>query len=168
MASAKPPCPLVLMDLLNQYAAFDGTFDGPIFSRLTQRNACIDYVSQMQTNIANLLHWFVPDSEHTVVGAGYVSLSTCYHIYCANNQTREEMLRTYNMPLIVKILCAEDLLLHLKAEAALIAVDRVGRTFDPADRDFNLELAIEFADGMGAEARQQMLEKTGVQPEEKK
>lgn len=164
MASAViPNRPLVLLDLNDEYKTFDNEPNGQMLNRFIERSQCLRHISQLQENISSQLHWFVPDSEHNVIGAGYVTLTTVYYIYCSSNETQRDLEQQYRMPSSVNIFRKNLLSMFITKAIVWIALDRAARTYEPDEQCSHLDNVINGCLALADEAKQQMQEKFGVE-----
>ncbi|CAF0826253.1 unnamed protein product [Adineta steineri] len=163
MAAINPSL-LVLLDLQDEYENFGTIFKSQLFCRFNDRARCLNYISNRRTNI-RLLHFFIPKSEHIVVGADIVLFNTIYYIYCMDEAGINEMRRQYNSPMYVKVFDIESLSTYLRQAAIGILFERAERTkHEPDEHDIVLQLAAELADTLGDELRRHMNGRIGEQP----
>lgn len=156
MAGSLRAWPLVLLDLQDEYEKFESELDTNIFHRFTDRDNCLRHQRAVADRV-RLLYFFVPHSEHGMIGAGMIPMTTIYHLYCGNNEDARLMNEAYNMPMMVKIFLIKDLLIRLRNAATDFFVERATRTtHEPDERDLAFHSAAELADQMAIDLRNHM------------
>jgi hypothetical protein len=160
------PSLLVLLDLQNEYERFERIFNAKLFCRFTTKTQCLAHVSSRFTNI-RLLHFFIPKSEHIIIGANIVLFNTIYYIYCIDQESINEMKQQYDFPMFVKIFNVESLSTYLRQAAIAHLIEQAERTkHEPDEHDIALQAAAELADALSRELYDHMKDKTGVQPDD--
>ena len=163
MAGCLPVWPLVLLDLQGEYEKYEKELDTNIFHRFTDKGKCLQHQTAVAERV-RLLYFFVPHSEHVMIGSGMVPMTTIYHLYCGNDEEARLMNAAYNMPMMVKIFLIKDLLIRLKHAAADFFVERATRTtHEPDERDLAFQSAAELADQMAIDLRNHMEVQMGVE-----
>lgn len=161
------PSLLVLLDLQNQFQQFENQFNAQLFSRFINKPECLQFINARLTNI-RLVHFFLPNSEHTEIGADVVFFKTIYYIYCQDEETYRQMRRQYdNMALFVRILHIESLSRYLCQVAVEYFMEQAERTrHEPDEYDIALQTTVELVDRLALDLREHMVENTGIQPED--
>ncbi len=159
------PSLLVLLDLQDEYQQFERIFDSQLFCRFTNRIQCLEHVSPRRLTNIRLLHFFIPKSQHVLIGADVVFFKTIYYIYCTDRTSINQMRQQYDLPMFVKILNVKSLLTYLRQAAIAHFVEQAERTeHEPDEHDVALQEAAELSEALGNELREHMNNKIGVQP----
>jgi hypothetical protein len=159
------PSLLVLLDLQDEHQRFERIFDSQLFCRFTNQIQCLEHVSPHRLTNIRLLHFFIPKSEHVVIGADIVFLKTIYYIYCMDQTSINQMRQRYDFPMFVKIFNVKSLLTYLRQAAIAYFVEQAERTkHEPDEHDVALQAAAELSEALGNELREHMNNKIGVQP----
>lgn len=164
--TAKNPSLLVLLDLQDEYEKFERIFHSQLFSRFKNKAQCLEHILSRLPNI-RLLHYFIPKSEHTEIGANVVFFNTIYYIYCMDQESINQMRRQYDFPMFVKIFNVESLLTYLRQAAIAHLIEQAERRkHEPDEHDIALQAAAELSDALARELNQHMIDTTGVQPDD--
>jgi hypothetical protein len=157
---------LVLLDLQNEFERFERIFHSQLFSRFTNKTQCLEHISSRLPNI-RLVHFFLPKSEHTEIGANLVFLNTIYYIYCIDQGGMNEMRQRYDCPMFVKIFNVESLSTYLRQAAIGHLIEQAERTkHEPDEHDIALQAAAELSDALAKELYKYMNDKIGVPPDD--
>jgi hypothetical protein len=163
MANYLPAWPLVLLDLHDRHEKFDQELEDNIFHRFTDKDQCLRHQRDVAERL-RLLYFFIPHSEHEMIGADMVPMTTIFHLYCASHADASAMDRLYNMPMMVKIFIIGDLWIRLKHAALDLYIDRGTRQRHvPDERDLAFQLAADLADQLADGLREHMEVQIGVE-----
>lgn len=158
--------PLVLLDLQNEYQNFEEIFDSQVFCRFTDKIRCLEHVSTRPANI-RALHFFIPKSEHTIIGPNIIFSNTIYYIYCIDNPSIDEMNEQYHFPMFVKIFNADSLWMNLQGASIAHWIEQANRTqHQPDEHDVALQAGAELSNALAEKLREHMIFKIGMQPDD--
>jgi hypothetical protein len=165
MAAVQNPS-VTLLDLANRYSHFEQHYDARYFARFSDRNRCVLQLLSSRP-ILNLLRFFIPDAEHTLISTRILFKSTIFYLYCTDEAAVTRMKQTRDYPMFVKIFLAESLATHLRHAAIDYLVEYADRNkHNPAEHNEALHEAADHANILAQELHNHMVETTGVQPEE--
>jgi hypothetical protein len=158
------PSRLILLDLHDEHEKFEAIFNPQIFRRFVNKDQCSAHILSHLTNV-RLLHFFIPKSEHTVIGADSVFLNTIYYLYCMDQASVDEMRQQYDLPMFVKIFNVQSLCTYLCQAAVAHLMEQAERSIhEPDEHDIALQAAAELSDALSQELYNHMIDKIGEQP----
>ena len=164
MAANSPS--IILLDLENEYQQFDAMFRLETFHRFTDRDQCLQHISSRPAN-NRTLHFFLPNSEHTIINPNFRSANVWYYIYCMNSYNIQQMSQHYCDFMFFKIFNANALLPNLQAANLVHSFDHANRSqHEPDEHDMALLSTIEMSEALAKELHQYLMYQSGVQPED--
>ena len=163
MATSIQSWPLVLLDLEDKHGKLEDFLNLNILRRFTNKQQCLQHHAAVSGR-PRLLHFFIPNSEHVMIGAGVVPMNTIYYLYCATEAIMIQMAQQYNMPMMVKIFMIEDLLMNLNCAAFNFFFEQgMRQRHEPDERDSAFQTTADLANQLADDLRDHMEFHLGVE-----
>lgn len=150
---------VVLLDIQNEHKNLEAILDFHVFSRFNIKIKCLEYVSSRLTN-TRLLHFFIPQSDHTIINQNLLFSNTIYYIYCRDQASINEMKQQYAYPMFIKIFHINSLLTYLRQAAISHLIEQAERRqHEPDEHEIALQTAAEYSHTLKNDLYKYMIEK---------